>query len=699
MRKITFLISFVFIVYKDFAQQKIVDSLQHELKVHIKKDSIRINILNDLAFYYKQTNPEKGLESASEAVSLSTFLKDERGLATAYNYQGLDNVAMGNDTVALQLYSRSFNIRKKLNDEKGIASVLHNIGMSYFNLSDYLRSLEYHQQAFDLFKKIDSKKGMAASLNSMGTVFLYLSDYPKALDKYLEALHIYEQSADEQNIAVAYSNIGLVYNHLSDFKKSLDYQFKALNIFRKSGNQYDAQNTLTNIGNVYDDTGDEEKALSFYQQAMSINEAMGNNRGIASNLINTGIVYNGIADYANGLKYLEKALALYRQLNDKYGMSIALSYISDAFDKAPDHVLIQYGIKPAQRYDKALAFQEKGLQLAHETKNLSTESDGWRNMSDIYATRKDFAKALDAYKKHVTLQDSIFNSAKKSEITRMAMQYNFNKKEAALKASTDKKQSLAAAEIKRQRIVKNAITLGGATLFFAGILIFIFYKRKRDAEERRKEAEFKVEVTDTEMKALRAQMNPHFIFNSLNSISDYIAKHDVKKADEYLTKFAKTMRMILENSEHKQISLSDDLKALEIYMQLEAMRLNGKFTYEIKVATDIDQEITMVPPLILQPFVENSIWHGIAQKEGQGKILIEITKEDEMINCMVEDNGIGRKHTIAKGESSKRSLGMKITKSRIEMMNKFWKTKGNVQLSDLPKGMRVEVRLPMVLNF
>jgi LytS/YehU family sensor histidine kinase len=203
------------------------------------------------------------------------------------------------------------------------------------------------------------------------------------------------------------------------------------------------------------------------------------------------------------------------------------------------------------------------------------------------------------------------------------------------------------------------------------------------------------------MKALRAQMNPHFIFNSLNSISDYIAKQDVKTADRYLTKFAKMMRLILENSEHKQISLAEDLKALELYMQLEALRLNDKFSYEIKIDDEIDQDITMIPPLILQPFVENSIWHVISQKEGRGKILIEIKKENEMINCAVEDNGVGRNHLMQYEPNgiSKKSLGMKITRSRIDILNQPGKTRGAVELLDLAKGMRVEIKFPLALNF
>jgi tetratricopeptide (TPR) repeat protein/anti-sigma regulatory factor (Ser/Thr protein kinase) len=698
MRTIAFFLIFICMTDAGSAQQTVIDSLQNKIKTHPEPDTIKLDALIDLAFYYKDTEPSKGIEFANEAILLSEKLRDKKRLATAYNYAGVNYTAQGNDTVALLFFNKSLGIRQQLNDKKGIASTIHNMGMSYFNLSDYSKALEYQEQAFEILKSIDNKTGMAITLNSIGVVYLYLSDYRKALNNYLNALHTYEQSGDEKNMAIEFINIGLVYNHLGDYNKSLEYQLRALDISKKSGDLYNVQNELGNIGETYDDLGNKTRALSFFREAIAINEKIDNNRGIASNLINTGILYNGIGNYDSAFFYLKKALKLYRLLNDKYGMSNALSYISNSYLKAPDEVINRQGIRLQERYEKAIELQQRSLQMASEIGNLSTEGDGWSNLSDIYIHKKDFAKALNAFKIHIAIRDSISGNEKKSEINRIVMQYDFDKKEAATKAAADKLQTLASAEIKRQRIVKNTVAFGAAILLAASVFIFIFYKRKRDAEEQQKEAEYKVEVAETEMKALRAQMNPHFIFNSLNSIGDYISKHDVTTANYYLGKFAKMMRLILENSEHTQVSLADDLNALELYMQLEALRLNDKFTYEIKVDEEIDQENTMVPPMILQPFVENSIWHGIAHNEGKGNILIEIKKENEMIHCMVEDDGIGRK-IDEMNHNAKRSFGLKITKSRIEIMDKLKKTKGGVQLFDMAKGTRVEVKFPLALNF
>jgi LytS/YehU family sensor histidine kinase len=154
--------------------------------------------------------------------------------------------------------------------------------------------------------------------------------------------------------------------------------------------------------------------------------------------------------------------------------------------------------------------------------------------------------------------------------------------------------------------------------------------------------------------------------------------------------------MVLENSGQAAVSLADDLKALETYMQLECLRMNHGFTYEILVDASIDREMTLVPPLLLQPFVENSIWHGLSGKGGKGKILVRVQKEKEMIYCTVEDNGRGRNKSAGLPSGQKRrSLGMKITASRIAMINKFEHGPASLEVTDLAEGMKVGIRLPL----
>jgi hypothetical protein len=354
-------------------------------------------------------------------------------------------------------------------------------------------------------------------------------------------------------------------------------------------------------------------------------------------------------------------------------------------------------------YPYAEQYAKQSLSLAQKLGSSEWQSDAWQTLSEIYQKQKRYGLSLDAYKQYISFRDSVSNEEKKSELTRMDLKFEYEKKEALVKAGQDKKETLAAAALNRQRLIRNAILGAVFILVLTAFGGFNLYKKKRDAEERRKEAEFNTLAAETEMKALRLQMNPHFIFNTLNSIGDFISKHDTKSADDYLAKFSKVMRLTLEHSEQKEISLEDDLKMLELYLQLESRRLDQKFMYSISVDDDIDIVNTLVPPMMLQPFVENSIWHGIANKDGSGSINIRVAKGDDMIHCIVEDNGVGRKHTTGLYNDNmvktKKSFGIKITKARIDILNRGKKSKGGIVLYDMQEGTRVEIKLPYASNF
>ncbi len=234
-------------------------------------------------------------------------------------------------------------------------------------------------------------------------------------------------------------------------------------------------------------------------------------------------------------------------------------------------------------------------------------------------------------------------------------------------------------------------------------IVFIFYRAKREAFYKQKEAEFNLNKAELELKALRSQINPHFIFNCLNSIHHYMHRSDVSKAGEYLIKFSQLIRHVLETSSYRMIPLAEDLQALALYMQLEQMRMNNSFDFEIKVNPLIDMLATQVPPLLIQPFVENSIWHGLNHRGSGGKIYINVTRTNDMLTCTIEDNGHegGLKETFDLSHSVKKtSLGMALIHDRLEVVNQLYHTKARFTLMDLfnekqeKEGKRVTLELP-----
>ena len=260
----------------------------------------------------------------------------------------------------------------------------------------------------------------------------------------------------------------------------------------------------------------------------------------------------------------------------------------------------------------------------------------------------------------------------------------------------DKKEALALVNAERQRTIKNASILSGAGIILAALFAFALYRKKQKADTEKKEAQFRAKVADVELRVLRAQMNPHFIFNSLNSIGDYILRNDSQAASDYLGKFAKLMRMTLENSDKKEISLMEDITLLKTYLGIEQKRFDYRFDFNIKWTDDLNTDEVFLPPMLLQPFVENSIVHGLSTIEKGGKIDISFEHINSELVCIVEDNGIGRsslnKPALTNGKSSK---GIAITQNRIDVLNKTKNTSGAIKIIDKDVGTKVVVKIPL----
>jgi ligand-binding sensor domain-containing protein len=229
-------------------------------------------------------------------------------------------------------------------------------------------------------------------------------------------------------------------------------------------------------------------------------------------------------------------------------------------------------------------------------------------------------------------------------------------------------------------------------------------KEQQFAEMKQKTAELERQATEVEMQALRAQMNPHFIFNSLNSIDLFILQNDKAKASKYLTKFSRLIRMILNSSANATVSLAEDLEALQLYLELENLRLENKFSYKIECDPNIDTDYIQVPPMLMQPFAENAIWHGLVNKKDEGHLCINISQEDSVLICTITDDGIGRKKAAELEDKSgkHKSMGMKITEGRIAMMQEINGENESVKIRDLvdaegnAAGTEVVLKIPVI---
>lgn len=247
----------------------------------------------------------------------------------------------------------------------------------------------------------------------------------------------------------------------------------------------------------------------------------------------------------------------------------------------------------------------------------------------------------------------------------------------------------------------------GGIIIVVGSIILIFRIRLNQLNKKQKEKfEQDVEISKAELKALRAQMNPHFVFNSLNSIQHYILNSKSEEAAKYLNKFAKLIRLILNNSDKPTVTINEDLEALTLYLELEKMRFENKFDYAIKIDHEIDGDYDEIPPMLIQPYIENAILHGINPKSGNGHITIKIGLINQFIKISVIDDGIGRDASRAlknlQPAYKHKSLGMKITKERLKILNTIQQSNLSVNITDLyntqkePLGTQVDLFIPYI---
>ncbi len=343
-------------------------------------------------------------------------------------------------------------------------------------------------------------------------------------------------------------------------------------------------------------------------------------------------------------------------------------------------------------YEMALKYYSKSIEDAMKVKDWYDLSWVYDDMNKLYLKMGDTSKAYSSFVLFKLYNDSL-----------VMKRSNQGLADARLRYETDnhrKEIDLLSLRLKNNRLLNFGFS--GLALLTIIIAFLIIYTSRTNA--RRRLSEMKRKVSELTQVNLRQQMNPHFIFNTLNSIQYYMYQHDKLATNNYLTKFSNLIRKVLENSQHTTVPLRDELDALKLYLELESLRFCDKFDYSIKIDEEIDPTLYRIPTMIIQPYVENSINHGLMPLKSKGSLDISVSLEDSHLVCIVEDNGIGREaaREIKKAKGTNHnSLGTHITNSRLDLVNSLYGTDLLILYTDLmnsegkPSGTKVEIQIPI----
>ncbi|HYV92666.1 MAG TPA: tetratricopeptide repeat protein [Chitinophagales bacterium] len=679
--------------------QHLIDSLQLQLKKYDSTkaelqieslslyDTTEANILYALSKAYWGSIPNKAMEYAKQTLILSEQIGYKKGMGNAYNSMAVINAMKGDYLLALEIHKKALKIWLEIGYKKGLAVSYNNIGNIYRNQSNYPEALKNYLAALKIFEETGDKLRAAAVSLNIGIIYRNQGNFPEALKNYFNALKIREKLGDKNGIAEAYNNIGIIYKDQGNYPDALKNYFNALKIREEIGDKNGIAASYNNIGNIYTEKGKYPEALKNHFASLKIYEEIADKNGIAVSYINIGNNYKALGNYSVALENFFASLKIEEEIGDKYSIAACYNSIGNIYTKQ-------------KKYDEASRYLNKALSFSNEIGSLQWIKDSYDGLAKWDSAQGNFKEALEHYKLFITYRDSLVNEENTKKIVQSQMQYEFEKKEAVMKGEQEKKDAIAKEEIEKQKFIRNYTFAGvGFTGIFSLLLIFSYNRRRKTA--------FDNTVRQVEMKALRSQMNPHFIKNSLNSIDDYIRSNDIENSSLYVNRFSRLMGKILENSRKEQIPLQDDLESLELYIQFENLRVQNKVAYTIDVAPEINTEQILIQPMLLQPFVENAFKHAFNQVE-HPKLEINVSMKDEMIHCLVTDNGKGRdykKEIVFEAKDKVESLGVKVTQERLDIINKIKKSKAYIAFEDLKDvnqkavGTKIELAVPCSFAF
>lgn len=541
---------------------------------------------------------------------------------------------------------------------------------------------------------VDDPRAMAAYHMQLGLFDASEYQFSEAVVNLQKALGMYENLQDTVLMASCLLNLGNAYRELNDDAKAIQHYNTALYIYEVNGDDASAALALGFVGNIYKENGERELALSNYYKALALHRKNDFREDICIDLNNIGEVMIASRDYDEAAPYLLESLALSREINSQSGI-IAATYNLAVIDMATG------------AFGNALSRLEDVLRRARITRSGVDIRNATQKLSELYERTGRMEAALQYRKQYDAWKDSVVNQTERERQLR---------REAARKARVEQlgavEKQLVDKELLRQRTLRNAIVIIIILIGFltAGVVYFLrqrawMRRTMQDQDRSLRQLSFKHDDLDMKINMIRTQLDPHFLFNSMDSISRMVLAGDNKNASLYLNKLSRFLKLSLENLDTGRVSLDSELMQIESYVQMEQLRMDEKVNLEINVDRMVEGGDAMVPPLILQPFVENALWHGLAHKrEGESRHLrIQVKEKHDIVVCTIEDNGVGRERAaFLSGHpvKGKEQSGIRHAEQRLRMLDRSG-TGSLIRILDLKDrygnavGTRVEVMIPL----
>lgn len=623
----------------------------------------------------------------------------------------------------------SFTIQKPSLDET-VQELLKNNPSTYAEIDKALRPFKKDTVAINkILENLDNSVHPATIsylLNQKGTVYRYLSEFKKALDLHQSGLELALQNNNKEFEVYSLNMLGVVYRRTDAIKTALDYNQKALEVAESIENpsihiKRNINVALNSIGNLYKTLGQYDLAIAQFERALELEGQLDNKLGLAVNNQNIGDCLEQKGDLDGALAQYQKALAINEEIHNHYGKVFSKNGIAQIYLKRGRYeealslleqlkepistikdkliwstILVNTGWAKMEMGDLEQAEKEMLHALKMATDNTLPRNVVYskRFLSQLESKKGNHKKALEYFKEAEKLDKEIKDERNVRYINDLILRYEAEKRDNEISTLANEN------ELVKLRLRRNQTTIlvSALVIGLVGTILFIMYRQYQSNYEKK--------VMSLEQNMLRSQMNPHFLFNSLNSIKLYIINNDKKNAVHYLNKFSKLVRRILDGSTLKETTLAEELETAELYLNIENIRFSESIEYTINTEDGIDPDRVKIPSLVLQPFLENAIWHGLSAKEGDKKLWVNISKKDDIhMLISIIDNGVGRAASEKIKENrvlKRKSVGIDNTKERLANFAKDYQYGFDVEIIDLfddagnAKGTKVVLEIPTI---
>ena len=528
--------------------------------------------------------------------------------------------------------------------------------------------IQYSELLLRLAESANQKSYVAIALNRLGIAKRRKGKLEEAIEFFIKSSKVCVENQFLPTLVLNYGEISTTYTLNGDIDNAIKYDKKATEISRKTKDESLLPQILLNTGFDYYTLNKYDSALLYYNQADSIFTSSKSKWKLLPAYIigNRALVKWKLGSIDEAIIDLNKAIDMLKPLGDNYAMA-------DYHNQLGNIYLEQDSL------EQAVSNLSAGVRLAQREDLKEQVRDASKLLSEIYGKLGASDSAYHYLNLYLAMRDSIQSEETTLELANQRADFEIGLKE----------EEVEKLEQRSQKQLMIAIA-SGSLIIIVGFIGYRYQQRR----SRKKLEKQSIDKRLAELTALKAQINPHFLFNALNSIQSYILEGEQDIAEDYLIKYGKLMRMILDHSNDLLVSLDEEIKLLKLYVELEQIRIDGGFDYNIEIDESIDPLRTNIPSMVIQPFLENAIWHGVSNQAGTGIITLQIqlSAEEENVVVVIEDNGAGFDTSEPRKETSK---GVTLVKERLELLKE---TKGSESVvaieSDVGAGTCVSLRFP-----